>query len=168
MEVAYEILNILEFDSTRKRMSIIVRTPDDRIMLYCKVSAVPQNLMLPHGHMARTRAHIRMHASTQRILIMSPPIFFSPSSFTFLPLLCASARVCLGGGGSEGASLVRERLNPLLPSFRRPPDLQQSSFPPFTRSFQSPASRFNQPTLSLPLSIVPYHHGDRRERKEAS
>lgn len=37
MEVEYEILNILEFDSTRKRMSLIVRTPDDRIMLYCKV-----------------------------------------------------------------------------------------------------------------------------------
>ena len=36
-ELEYEILNVLEFDSTRKRMSVICRTPGNRIMLYCKV-----------------------------------------------------------------------------------------------------------------------------------
>ena len=40
-EVEYEILNILEFDSTRKRMSVICRTPDNRILLYCKASLRP-------------------------------------------------------------------------------------------------------------------------------
>ncbi|KAK9787844.1 hypothetical protein WJX73_000953 [Symbiochloris irregularis] len=35
-ELEYEILNVLEFDSTRKRMSVICRTPDNRLMLYCK------------------------------------------------------------------------------------------------------------------------------------
>eukprot|EP00803_Ostreobium_quekettii_P011454 evm.model.scf_1059.1 EVM.evm.TU.scf_1059.1 scf_1059:98-2784(-) len=32
----YEILNILEFTSTRKRMSVICRGPDGGILLYCK------------------------------------------------------------------------------------------------------------------------------------
>lgn len=32
----YEVLNVLEFDSTRKRMSIIVRTPTGALKLYCK------------------------------------------------------------------------------------------------------------------------------------
>ncbi|GAA5828011.1 hypothetical protein JCM11251_005690 [Rhodosporidiobolus azoricus] len=32
----YQILNILEFNSTRKRMSAIVRTPEGKIKLYCK------------------------------------------------------------------------------------------------------------------------------------
>ncbi|BGP28306.1 aminophospholipid translocase [Rhodotorula toruloides] len=32
----FEILNILEFNSTRKRMSAIVRTPEGKIKLYCK------------------------------------------------------------------------------------------------------------------------------------
>lgn len=36
-ETEYEILNILEFDSTRKRMSIICRTPEGKLKLYCKV-----------------------------------------------------------------------------------------------------------------------------------
>ncbi|CAL8071720.1 unnamed protein product [Orchesella dallaii] len=32
----YEILNVLEFTSTRKRMSVVVRAPDGKIRLYCK------------------------------------------------------------------------------------------------------------------------------------
>jgi len=36
-EVEYEVLNILEFNSTRKRMSVVLRCPDNRILLYCKV-----------------------------------------------------------------------------------------------------------------------------------
>lgn len=33
---SYEVLNVLEFTSTRKRMSVIVRTPKGEIKLYCK------------------------------------------------------------------------------------------------------------------------------------
>ncbi|KAG8221446.1 hypothetical protein J3R82DRAFT_1642 [Butyriboletus roseoflavus] len=32
----YTLLKTLEFNSTRKRMSVIVRTPDGRVVLYCK------------------------------------------------------------------------------------------------------------------------------------
>lgn len=32
----YEILNVIEFTSARKRMSVIVRTPDGKIKLFCK------------------------------------------------------------------------------------------------------------------------------------
>ena len=39
-EREYEILNILEFDSTRKRMSVICRTPEGKLKLYCKVKPV--------------------------------------------------------------------------------------------------------------------------------
>lgn len=35
-DVEYEILNTLEFNSTRKRQSVIFRGPDGRIVLYCK------------------------------------------------------------------------------------------------------------------------------------
>ncbi|KAI6112036.1 Ca-transporting ATPase [Pisolithus croceorrhizus] len=34
--VEYEILNVCEFNSSRKRMSTVVRTPDGKIKLYCK------------------------------------------------------------------------------------------------------------------------------------
>jgi len=32
----YTLLKVLEFNSTRKRMSVIVRAPDGRLVLYCK------------------------------------------------------------------------------------------------------------------------------------
>ncbi|KAJ8082391.1 phospholipid transporting ATPase [Marasmius tenuissimus] len=32
----YEILKVLEFNSTRKRMSVVARVPDGRLVLYCK------------------------------------------------------------------------------------------------------------------------------------
>ena len=35
-EECYEVLNVLEFNSTRKRMSVIVRCPDGKMKLYCK------------------------------------------------------------------------------------------------------------------------------------
>jgi phospholipid-transporting ATPase len=36
MQQEYEILNVCEFNSTRKRMSTVVRCPDGKIKLYCK------------------------------------------------------------------------------------------------------------------------------------
>ena len=35
-ELKYELLNVFQFDSDRKRMSVIVRTPEDKIMVVCK------------------------------------------------------------------------------------------------------------------------------------
>jgi magnesium-transporting ATPase (P-type) len=33
---AYELLHVIEFTSARKRMTVIVRDPDGRILLMCK------------------------------------------------------------------------------------------------------------------------------------
>ncbi|KAL4302308.1 hypothetical protein GQ457_10G025370 [Hibiscus cannabinus] len=35
-DASYEILNVLEFNSTRKRQSVVCRYPDGRLVLYCK------------------------------------------------------------------------------------------------------------------------------------
>lgn len=32
----YKLMHVFEFNSDRKRMSVIVRTPDNRIMIVCK------------------------------------------------------------------------------------------------------------------------------------
>lgn len=55
-ETEYEILNILEFDSTRKRMSIICRTPEGKLKLYCKVSA--------HSAISHQHRHISSFTAT--------------------------------------------------------------------------------------------------------
>ena len=35
-ETKFKLLNLIEFTSTRKRMTVIVRTSDDRILVMCK------------------------------------------------------------------------------------------------------------------------------------
>ena len=40
IDVDYEVLNILEFNSTRKRQSVIVRDSSGRIFIFCKVGAI--------------------------------------------------------------------------------------------------------------------------------
>ena len=35
-ERKYKLLNLIEFDSTRKRMTVVVRTPEDTILVICK------------------------------------------------------------------------------------------------------------------------------------
>lgn len=35
-ERLYKLLNLIEFDSTRKRMTVVVRTPEDKILVICK------------------------------------------------------------------------------------------------------------------------------------
>ena len=35
-EIQYKLLHVIEFNSDRKRMSVIVRTSDNRVMIVCK------------------------------------------------------------------------------------------------------------------------------------
>ena len=35
-ERRYKLLNLIEFDSTRKRMTVVVRTPENAILVICK------------------------------------------------------------------------------------------------------------------------------------
>ncbi|XP_050743356.1 probable phospholipid-transporting ATPase IA isoform X2 [Drosophila biarmipes] len=62
----YEVLNVLEFTSTRKRMSLIVRTPDSKIKLFCKgADTVIYERLAPQGQAFReeTLRHLEEFAS---------------------------------------------------------------------------------------------------------
>ena len=65
----FEILNILEFNSTRKRMSVIARVPEGEVVLYCKGadSVVYERLRHVAGgqtHAAATQAHMDDYAAS--------------------------------------------------------------------------------------------------------
>ncbi|XP_033606946.1 phospholipid-transporting ATPase IA isoform X9 [Cryptotermes secundus] len=62
----YEILNVLEFTSTRKRMSVIVRNPSGQIKLYCKgADTVIYERLAPEGQQFRegTLRHLESFAT---------------------------------------------------------------------------------------------------------
>ncbi|XP_073305028.1 phospholipid-transporting ATPase 3-like isoform X2 [Primulina huaijiensis] len=60
-DVPYEILNVLEFNSTRKRQSVICRYSDGRLVLYCKGAdtVIYERLAIGHQDLKRTtREHL--------------------------------------------------------------------------------------------------------------
>lgn len=48
-DAQYEILAVLEFNSTRKRQSVIVRQPDGSILLQCKVKISHRTFLVTNG-----------------------------------------------------------------------------------------------------------------------
>ncbi|XP_055894681.1 probable phospholipid-transporting ATPase IA isoform X6 [Biomphalaria glabrata] len=61
----YLILNVLEFTSKRKRMSVIVRTPDNRILLLCKGAdnVIYERLGSDKTYTEETLSHLEQFAS---------------------------------------------------------------------------------------------------------
>lgn len=59
----YQVLNILEFTSDRKRMSILVRCPDNSIKLFCKgADSALSSLMRFSNILDKTTAHVEAFA----------------------------------------------------------------------------------------------------------
>lgn len=60
----YELLNICEFNSTRKRMSAIFRCPDGRIRLYCKGAdtVIMERLSPGNPYVEATMQHLEEYA----------------------------------------------------------------------------------------------------------
>ncbi|KAG0647426.1 phospholipid-transporting ATPase [Hyphodiscus hymeniophilus] len=63
IQETYEVLDIIEFSSMRKRMSIIVRFPDGRICIFCKGadSVIQQRLRLSSLAHEKATEVLRMH-----------------------------------------------------------------------------------------------------------
>ncbi|KAF2973743.1 hypothetical protein EK904_004585 [Melospiza melodia maxima] len=53
-EKTFEILNVLEFSSNRKRMSVIVRTPAGQLRLYCKGAVSLRTLCIAYADLSET------------------------------------------------------------------------------------------------------------------
>ncbi|XP_058073821.1 phospholipid-transporting ATPase 3 isoform X1 [Magnolia sinica] len=66
-DIQYEILNVLEFNSTRKRQSVICRYPNGRLVLYCKGAdtVIYERLVDGDNNLKKvTRAHLEQFGSS--------------------------------------------------------------------------------------------------------
>jgi phospholipid-transporting ATPase len=63
--IDYEILNICEFNSTRKRMSTVIRTSDGKIKLYCKGAdtVILERLSEDNPFVEQTLQHLEEYAT---------------------------------------------------------------------------------------------------------
>lgn len=61
----YQVLNICEFNSTRKRMSSVIRTPEGKIKLYCKGAdtVILERLGENNPYTEATLAHLEEYAT---------------------------------------------------------------------------------------------------------
>jgi phospholipid-transporting ATPase len=61
----YEILNVCEFNSTRKRMSTVVRGPDGKIRIFCKGAdtVILERLAKHQPYTEKTLAHLEDYAT---------------------------------------------------------------------------------------------------------
>lgn len=59
----FQVLNVCEFNSTRKRMSTIVRTPEGQIKLYCKGAdtVIFERLSKDQPYTERTLSHLEVN-----------------------------------------------------------------------------------------------------------
>ena len=64
-EQEYEVLNICEFNSTRKRMSAILRCPDGKIRIYCKGAdtVILERLARNNAYVDLTTQHLEDYAT---------------------------------------------------------------------------------------------------------
>jgi hypothetical protein len=78
----FQILNVCEFNSTRKRMSTVIRAPDGKIKLYCKGAdtVILERLSPSQLYTEKTVAHLEVRAAypfslppTERIVSRNTP-----------------------------------------------------------------------------------------------
>lgn len=65
----FGILNVCEFNSTRKRMSTIIRGPDGKIKLYCKGAdtVILERLAENNPYTEATLAHLEVHSEVNSL-----------------------------------------------------------------------------------------------------
>ena len=63
-ELKYQLLHVIEFDSARKRMTVVVKTPDNRILVICKGadSIIEKRLAPNQEHLAKTKQFLDQFA----------------------------------------------------------------------------------------------------------
>lgn len=146
----YEILDVIEFSSKRKRMSIIVRYPDGRICLICKGA---DSMILPRlklANLALQKANeVRKSAELEHEMLRRSEQLEPRNSFGGRPSLSLS-RKSIGGpsrksiGGQSRAESSRKR-----PAIERSRSVEGSKF---RRSEDKPRPSLGVRTVSFDIT----------------
>ncbi|KAI5857450.1 phospholipid-translocating P-type ATPase [Durotheca rogersii] len=103
----YEVLDVVEFSSKRKRMSIVIRMPDGRICVFCKGA---DNILIPrlkNAHLAKKKASdVERRASKRRSIEASRAMSRTSGTFSnpYSPRNSISKRNSIFRRGSERQS----------------------------------------------------------------
>ena len=112
----YQILDVLEFSSSRKRMSIVVRMPDQRICIFCKGADSTVSRLLRLGQLAVSKsvevekqANDRRSMEAQQIIRRKSEAQSRKDSFTRKSMSIHRSSL----GGVARPSMTARRLQPI-------------------------------------------------------
>ncbi|ROT40490.1 phospholipid-transporting ATPase [Sodiomyces alkalinus F11] len=102
-ELAYELLAVCEFNSTRKRMSTIYRCPDGKIRVYCKGAdtVILERLNDNNPHVESTLRHLEEYASEGLRTLCLAMREVSEQEFQEWYQIFDAASTTLGGGRAD-------------------------------------------------------------------
>ncbi|CAD6443758.1 10c62500-074a-4e43-b23c-d6e0f0b1208d [Sclerotinia trifoliorum] len=126
----YEVLDVIEFSSKRKRMSIIVRFPNGKICIFCKgadSSILPRLKLAPLAmqkvsevqRRASTRKSLEAEEVLRRMSESSPRTSFSRPSMNLPRSSMSRNRKSIGGGRPSMASTRLQPIRDELDSWLR-------------------------------------------------
>ncbi|TLD29123.1 hypothetical protein PspLS_04235 [Pyricularia sp. CBS 133598] len=160
-EVVYEILDLVEFSSKRKRMSIIVRCPDRRILLLCKGADSVILPRLKQANLALQKVQeVRQSVEAEKEALRHSEAREPRNSLGGRPSLDLRRHAGYADAGSSGIFAKRPSMSNRSKSFeaqsraRRSTDLVRPSLQLRTMSFDLKRSR-NDASGSALLSPPP-------------
>jgi phospholipid-translocating ATPase len=150
---SYDILDVIEFSSKRKRMSIIVRFPNGRLCIFCKGadSAIMPRLKLAPLAMEKKKEIVRRSSmrksmeadqALRRLSEHSPRASFSRPSMS----LSRRSRRSVGNGRPSIASAKLQPIRDELDSWlkQREQDVDVEAAPEDLSAYQSPRTSMNR------------------------
>jgi phospholipid-translocating ATPase len=150
---SYDILDVIEFSSKRKRMSIIVRFPNGKICIFCKgadSAIMPRLKLAPLAMEKKKEVHRRSSArksmeadqALRRLSEHSPRTSFSRPSMS----LSRRSRKSIGNGRPSMASAKLQPIRDELDSWlkQREHDVDVEAGPEDLSAYQSPRTSMNR------------------------
>ncbi|ETE61089.1 putative phospholipid-transporting ATPase IG, partial [Ophiophagus hannah] len=91
----YELLNVLDFDCVRRRMSVLVKMPDGKIYLFCKGADSSIFPRVPEAEARRTKVHVEQNAVDGYRTLCVAYKEISPAAYKVLEAQIKEATVAL-------------------------------------------------------------------------
>ncbi|KAE9373441.1 putative phospholipid-transporting ATPase [Stipitochalara longipes BDJ] len=165
---SYDVLDVIEFSSKRKRMSIIVRFPNGKVCIFCKgadSAIMPRLKLAPLAMEKKKEVHRRssvrksmeVDQALRRLSEHSPRTSFSRPSMS----LSRRSRKSIGNGRPSMASArlqpIRDELDSWLKQREHDVDVDVEAGPEDLSAYQSPRTSMNRMSFASERRFSSYN-----------
>ena len=112
VEKVYTVLNVLEFSSDRKRMSVVCRTPEGAVVLYCKGAdnTLFERMAPGAPHLEATAGHLKAYGDEGLRTLVCAKAVLDPAVYAPWDRRFAEARQLIGDRRGPALAALAEEL----------------------------------------------------------